>query len=52
MEEQAEEQPRQAVRVPERPAAALERGEEGAEQELERVAGAEMQAGEEASHPV
>ena len=51
MEEQAEEQPQEAVTVPERPAAELERGEQGAEQELERVAGAEMQAGEEASHP-
>jgi putative oxidoreductase len=48
-EEQAEEQPQEAVRVPERPAAELERGEQGAEQELERVAGAELQAGEEAS---
>lgn len=56
-EEQVQEQPQaeerpEAVPVPERPAAGeLEQREEWAAQEPERVAGAELQAGQEAEHP-
>jgi hypothetical protein len=50
---QPEEERPEAVPVPERPAvAALERREEQVEQTPDLVSGAELQAGQEAEHPV